>query len=764
MPTPQPGDDPLATAPPNVPPTSNESWRTAEGPLTPAPAVTPTGHTRIRCPFCNNPIQLADDRSDEVLCPICGSNFRVQDTRLTTTNSSMRQLGKFQLLERIGVGGFGAVWRARDVELGRIVALKIPHTGLLTSKLELERFHREARAAAQLRHPGIVTVHEVATLEGLPTIVSDFIQGVPLRELLQVRRLTFRESAALLADVAEALDYAHQMGAVHRDIKPANIIIERCPAGTREEACAVGKPLVLDFGLALRQEAEITMTLEGQILGTPAYMSPEQATGQGHKVDGRCDVYSLGVMLFELLTGELPFRGSKAMLLHQVIHEEPRPPRRINDKIPRDLEVICLKAMSKLPAQRYATARDLAEDLRRFLKDEPIKARPPSLPARVWRWCRRHPLAAGVAASLVAALLSLVAFVQTRPAYLDVRVTPADAEVLLDGLPLDLNEGHALIESDPGKHELQVTAAGYLPHGQPVILARGRDNTVLADVRLEASFGYLRVNSNAEGALVEFLDKQNRVVARGITPFSSPRLPSGDYRLIVSKELFTFRESQQATVPTGERMGVVTVNLKLDGAITQSEALLRFMLKESETVDFGGFDDPQMTLGDMLEYFSDRYELSFTIDGQGGSKERLKQKLAGLVPSLRGSSLQSAIQCGLDQFGLTYVPYMASLHRAGFEVVDPESAAKKRFVILYRARDLFTDSKDAQVNQLVAGIRQFTGKLISRNREKEAVIEFLPSSQAVQVEASWPTQREVNRYLTEWRKMRRPAGKSGEHE
>jgi WD40 repeat protein len=305
-----------------------------------------------------------------------------------------RTLGKFQLIEMLGIGSFGAVYKARDTELGRMVAIKIPRGGSLGSAEERQRFLREAKSAAQLKHPHIVPVHDIVYDGSITYLVSDYIEGRTLAQLMMEKRLEYREAAELLASVADGLDYAHAHKIIHRDIAPKNILID-----------AAGRPFITDFGLARREEGSMAVTLEGQVLGTPAYMSPEQASGQSAKVDGRSDIYSVGAILYEMLTGMPPFSGSVCMVLHQVLHDEPRSPRRLSERVPRDLETICLKCLHKEPARRYASAAVLAEDLRRYLKGVPITARPVSRAERAWRWCRRNPLVSALALALVLAFL-----------------------------------------------------------------------------------------------------------------------------------------------------------------------------------------------------------------------------------------------------------------------------------------------------------------------------------------------------------------------
>ena len=311
----------------------------------------------------------------------------------------IRYFGDYELLEEIAQGGMGVVWRARQSNLKRDVALKMIRSGALATSAEVARFLREAEAAANLQHPNIVAIHEVGEHDGRHYFSMDLVDGRDLGAIAAEGPLAPQRAARYVKTIAEAIQFAHQRGTLHRDLKPQNILID-----------AADRPRITDFGLA-KTTSDSQLTQSGIIMGSPSYMPPEQAGGRLGDIGPASDVYSLGAMLYELLTGRPPFRGETTMAtLRDVMETEPAALRKVKAGIPPDLETICLKCLEKSPAARYPTAQALADELDRFLKGEPIHARPASAVRKAVSWGRRHPGTLSALAVLIIVTLAIGIF------------------------------------------------------------------------------------------------------------------------------------------------------------------------------------------------------------------------------------------------------------------------------------------------------------------------------------------------------------------
>jgi N-acetylneuraminic acid mutarotase len=332
----------------------------------------------------------------EGLCPVCVAHAAFLDEPDSTSApltdlpaTHLRHFGDYELLEEIARGGMGVVFRARQLSLNRIVAVKMILTGQLASPADVLRFRAEAEAAANLQHPNIVAIHEVGQREGQHYFSMDYVEGQNLAQWSSdrgVRHRDWKRVAQWVKALAEAIQYAHDHGTVHRDLKPSNVLIDK-----------LGQVRITDFGLAKRFKSDSELTVTGQIIGTPNFMPPEQAAARRGEVGPPSDIYSLGAILYFLLTGEPPFLGKTTHeTMAKVLNEEPVSPRTLKPEVPHDLATICLKCLEKRPHRRYGSAKDLADDLARFIIDEPILACPVGPLEKIWRLCRRHPAASGL--------------------------------------------------------------------------------------------------------------------------------------------------------------------------------------------------------------------------------------------------------------------------------------------------------------------------------------------------------------------------------
>lgn len=357
----------------------------------------PPGRLAGNCPHCLLRLVAAQPAEAPPVPP-------AQRRPTPPSAGAIGQLGDYELLAEVARGGMGVVFRARQLSLNRLVAVKLLHCGLFASDTARQRFRREAQAAARLQHPHIVSIYEVGEDEGQPYFSMELIEGRNLAELTREQVRPPRQAAAWLRCIAETVHYAHQRGVLHRDLKPSNVLLD-----------AAGQPHVTDFGLA-RLEGESDLTLSGEVLGTPGFLSPEQVAGQRAAVGVASDVYALGALLYHLVTGRPPFLvDSVEGTLRQVVEQDPVSPRLLNPALPRDLETICLKCLSKEPARRYASAQALADDLDRWLRGEPIQARPTPVAEKLWLWAKRHPAIAGLGGA-VFVLLFIVAVGSTLAA------------------------------------------------------------------------------------------------------------------------------------------------------------------------------------------------------------------------------------------------------------------------------------------------------------------------------------------------------------
>ena len=440
--------------------------------------------------------------------------------------ATVKEFGQYEVLGEIARGAMSVVYRVRQRGLDRVVALKVLQGGASASPEQLQRFMQEAHAAARIQHPNIVPIHDFGVHNGMHYFTMDYIAGESLAERLAKGPIPVREALEIVRQAADALQYAHEHNVVHRDIKPGNILLDK-----------TGRVKVTDFGVAKEMDhTEMHLTATGQMIGTPQYMSPEQASGRSAHVDQRSDIFSLGVTLYEMLTGRPAFLAESMMqMLHKVCHDDPPPPYQINSRVHRDAATICLKAIEKEPERRYQTARAMALDIEHFLAGEPIEAKTAGPWRRRVRKLRRFvPLIVGNLLLAGLAVAGIRYYLQSRPCQVELDIAHREFDVTLDGEALPADQFGTTLTIPAGKHHVRVAAEPeFDPQEFDFVVKPAESQTFRVD--LERRKGRLIVTADPPDAGITILGADDyRLPLRG--PRVEQELPTGQYTVLVARD------------------------------------------------------------------------------------------------------------------------------------------------------------------------------------------------------------------------------------
>lgn len=441
--------------------------------------------------------------------------------------NKVREIGNYQVIKEIGRGGMGVVYLAKDKNLGRDVALKTLKVNDFSDELELERFQREAELTASLNHSGIITIHEVGVHENTPFFAMEYIEGESLKEYVEKSNLSFFELAELLYEIADILSFAHKKNIIHRDLKPSNILID-----------SEGKPHLADFGLARNIKVDNNLTASGTTIGTPAYMSPEQVQGKNRNINKTSDIYSFGVLMYEVFCGRVPFRGSSFNAMRiAILEKEPEFPLEVKKELPWELETICLKCLEKEQSRRYANGKFLAADFQRYINGETILARPASMVYKTKKWISRNKFMTTLGCSLFFLTSFLVYWFFGAPGSLTLKTyvrinkkrVPVLCKIKINGKRI----GKKTFSLSPGYHKVQLSLKNYRSLNFLVKINSNEKRKL--EKELIHQKGSLTILSSLAEIKVTLINKKTKEKKKLLAPFYNYLIDTGQYQVLFQK-------------------------------------------------------------------------------------------------------------------------------------------------------------------------------------------------------------------------------------